>query len=194
MHKARRNKMDIYKKLFTEAAYKQDAYEQKIISPRMLNFIRHMVKLKLCDPDYGNIIHPKLTSFCKQYKTGWIKESGQLCGIIFRKMKETKINSPGTKEKAYLSMLENMTAEIDNPDAAKQAVKDSLLSFKHREKAIRNFVAHQIFNQVADEEWFKTIIRFLYVLKPMRNECMDENEAREKAEEFIHSFVESFEK
>ncbi|MCU0849631.1 MAG: hypothetical protein MUD12_17260 [Spirochaetes bacterium] len=186
--------MKIYKKLFTEAAYKQDVYEQKIISPRMLNFICHMIKLKLCDPNYGNIIHPKLTSFCKQYKTDWIKESEQLCGIIFRKMKETKINSPGTKEKAYLSVLENMTAEIDNPDAAKQAIKDSVFSFKYHEEAIRNFDAHQIFNQAADEEWFKKIIRFLYTLKPVQNECMNENEGREKAKEFIHSFVESFER
>lgn len=177
-----------------EMAYKKEAYEQKIITPNMLNFIRHMIKLKLCDETYGNLFDKNLSIFAKKYQIDWMHQAAHLCGVLFRKLNEAQIDKPGTKEKSYLSVLDNMKSEIDNPYGAKQAIKDATTKFKYKDNVKDNFEKYSIYNLVEDEAWFKEIIQFLFSLKPIVNFCIIENEAKEKATHFISEFIKVFKK
>jgi len=161
--------VDRYKPLF-EMSYRLQDYENKIITPPMLKIFVHFIKYKLTDKIFANKIDTKIYPHCIRYKEYWTKEIGQTFLLLFRELSTTSIKSKtGSKERAYLSSLENTIALLSTEGHAIQAMRDATNKNKNSEE-IRISINKFFFKyNVRDSDFISKVYSFFEDIKPIKN-------------------------
>jgi len=179
-----------YFRIFNEMAFDKQQYESKI-EMRMVNFMEHVVKLKLCDRDFGDAIYKGLSTYTKNWEKYWIGDCKDWIEKLFKFLNEQEIKS-SSKEKVYRSACENLTGYID-PNTLLEIIKKATSETDEFKKDLNYKVgSYRQKNKFEDTQWFKEILSFLQKLTPIKNKPISVDEAMKEFNIFIKKFMKDF--
>ncbi len=169
----------IYEKYFKEMGYSQQKIED-IITGNFEQLILYWIKIQLTKKEFGDkYIFKGVSDYAKKSIWNWMLTLDKHIKIIFQQLEENNIVSPknATKEKAYLSVLENMKVwdyRYDNE------IKNSFKKWSDYDKFEKYFEIF-ILNKSFDEfDFYKQLLDFLFTIKPNKNQVMKKEEVLNK--------------
>jgi hypothetical protein len=174
-------------KRYEEMGYRQGLFEEKIITPRLMIFMKHLFKVKLCDATLTNKFFKGLDNFTKKHLLTWENQSIKLFHEVLDKINE-KVITTGTKEKAYKSVIDNLDIEMNNPEGFDEALKKAISNHPKNEKIKKSFENFREDHDLTEEAWFKNIVDFLNSINI--KEPINKND--QKFKEFIQNFIKNF--
>ena len=154
-------KLKRYNSLY-EMAFEQEKYENKYIRPNMMGFITHIIKIKLSDPLFGDIIFKGISSFAEKYKNKWEKDAISYLLTIFKNFNKYKVKKPGSIERAFFSQIENMNGEYNYMDLVRilQEVLDEHPKYRFFKHKIKKYFDSPE-NHITTKDWFLKTLEFL---------------------------------
>ncbi len=181
-----------YKSLF-EMAFKPSDFESNVVDPRVINIYKHFIKYRLSvDEDFSNNFHKNLYSFIakKGLKDYWKKEIHVFISSLMKDIKEVNIKKgyKNTKEKIYLSSIENNLILLSSKNQDVKAVKQATSEYKNNKEVEKNAKYFFKFNSVRELDWMISVYKFLISIKPIKNQV----KSNEEIDKLFNNFIDTF--
>lgn len=181
-----------YTPLF-EMAFKPSDFEANVVDPRIMNIYKHFIKYRLSvDKSFCNNFDKNLYNFIskKKLKDYWKKEIHIFISSLMKDIKDVNIKKgyKDTKEKIYISSVENNLILLSSKNQDIKSIKQATSEYKNNKEVEKNVKYFFKFNSVREIDWMIDVYKFLISIKPIKNEVR----TIEEIDKLFNNFIDIF--